>query len=1178
MNKINTKDQEPKMAYIEAAPLNVDDENITMVDVFHKAVGLNCNEKITYYNAEGDMSQYTYSELEIISRKILTNMRSKGLKRGDKVIFQFSTGKDFVEVFWASMFGGFIPVPLNYMTSPNENLNEAKLLKNIWNLLGESKIIISEDGYKDYIKTCTELGIGEEYLISVAELKAESELGEVTALESDEMAIIFFTSGSTGMPKGVVQTNRAIVMREIGVIQLNNLKKEVNLNWMPLEHPGGVLMAHFRAIMLGSEIIQVDKEYILENPIKWLDLLDQYRVGYSWAPHFAYVLINEELEKKNDYSWDLSSVTMLLNGGEMVNEQGARRFLELLQKYHLSEKAMVPSWGMAETCSGVLYNKEFTLDKRSGIQTIKKVSNSSSVIFSELDKDAINITEIGVPIPGISIRIVDSNNVILPEANLGRFQLKGYSVTKEYYKNPYVNGVSFTKDGWLITGDLGFIYDGKMTMTGREKDIIIINGLNYNNVEIETVIEDNTAVVKTFTAVCTVRDDTCSTDKIALFFVPQSKEKILDLCSSIRECANKRMRLKIDYLIPLKEDDIPKTNLGKIQRAKLGQCFMNGKFNNVLMMLEEKINLNKVTDWIYKEKFIEQELGEKEVQTHKNILVFCDDNLQCKNLVEEISSSGNRVIKVKNTMGDTSFVNDYISVDFSNYDKVSCLADEFNKNNIDTILYCSSFVREPSSTQDLIYDQQCFFRGFFHVCKTIVNKINSVNKIVIVTNKLVQVENEHPNYTMGNIVGLFKCFAEECTQLKCFHIDVDDITNIDNITQMINTILGNNMKQQEIILRNGKKFILKLEKVNNSTQEIQKEGFVKNGCYVITGGLGGIGFELAKYLIQRYDSSIILFGRSKVTEDNNKSAKLEILKKLTENVVYYSCEVDDEENMEKFIKDAEDMFSRSINGIFHSAGLGNLEEHWKNVEDRLIKNMSFDLMEKMNKAKIYGSFALYNIAKKRKDVVLNLFSSTNSFWGSVSFAAYSSANSFVNYFAGYLKAEGLVKVKCLNFSSWRNLGMSQNVDFGVISNKKGFCEMEIKQGLLSIDFANRLEPYRLFIGLDSKKDTIAKYINKTDECKIVSQIEIDDVKEEAVLTMTEEKLSAIWRELLNVRAKQNDDFFELGGKSITAMKLVSRIRDEFKVRITIKHVFSACTLMEMAKFIENSVDESRNIL
>lgn len=568
---------------------NVDSSCLTLANVFLKCVDENEDSGIYFYNKNGQVEYRSYVDIREEAKKIFTGLNKKGVKAKEKVIFQFSKARDFVETFWACTFSGVIPAPITIPQVLDVNDVGSKLIYNTWRMMGNAKIIVSDDIYEDYVEMCEQLGIEKRYIINLSELRNNEPAYENYPVKPEDPAIMFFTSGSTGMPKGVIQNNEAVVKRQLGVAQLFKDKKDISLNWMPLEHAGGILMSHFRGIMLGGTQIQVETEYILEDPLRWLDLIDKYRVEYSWAPHFAYALINEKL-KDVDREWDLSCVKHFLNGGEMINAKGAKYFVRYLKKYKLADNVMLPAWGMAETCSGTIYNMNFTSEDFTGVQIVGR-SQGKKLVGKNLEDEEVDvITEIGVPIPGMAVRITDTENNILKEDEIGRVLIKGNPVTEGYYNNSKANEETFTDDGWFITGDLGFVHNKQLVLTGREKDVIIVNGLNYNNVEIESVVEELKEVETSYTAVCSVMDPKTKEDKIIIFFVPKDGVDKEVVCEKIYKYVIDKIRLKVDHVLPVLKSDIPKTNLGKIQRTKLGKKFDEGGFDNLLVKEVDKYN------------------------------------------------------------------------------------------------------------------------------------------------------------------------------------------------------------------------------------------------------------------------------------------------------------------------------------------------------------------------------------------------------------------------------------------------------------------------------------------------------------------------------------------------------------------------------------------------------------
>jgi acyl-CoA synthetase (AMP-forming)/AMP-acid ligase II len=284
-------------------------------------------------------------------------------------------------------------------------------------------------------------------------------------------------------------------------------------------------------------------------------------VTVTFAPNFAFALVNDREREIAARSWDLSSVRFVLNGAEAIVARTARRFLTLLAPHRLAPTAMHPAWGMSETSSGTIYGDRFSL-------------------AATTDDDPF--VEVGRPVPTLSMRIVDGDDRVVHEGVVGRLQVSGAVVTSGYFGSPELTRESFTTDGWFMTGDLGTIRDGRLTITGREKDVVIINSVNYYCHEIESVVEAIDGVETTLTAACPVRPDGANTDRLAIFFHPVDAPATPELLSRIRTAVTAKIGIAPDYLLPVDAVAIPKTSLGKIQRSELAMRFAAGEFAGVL--------------------------------------------------------------------------------------------------------------------------------------------------------------------------------------------------------------------------------------------------------------------------------------------------------------------------------------------------------------------------------------------------------------------------------------------------------------------------------------------------------------------------------------------------------------------------------------------------------------------
>ncbi|MCF4137110.1 condensation domain-containing protein [Streptomyces sp. Tue 6430] len=521
---------------------------------------------IVHVHPDGSEHRRSYASLTAEASRVLAGLRRAGLRPGDRVVLQCDVSEDFLAALWGCVLGGFVAVPLTVPASYDTPSAALTKLEGIWRMLGRPRIVCSagrEAGLRDVAARQAWSGLR---LTTVDALREAPEDHDWHPARPDDLILMLMTSGSTGLPKAVRLTHRNVLTRSAATEQTNGLDAtDVSLNWIPLDHVTGVVMFHLRDVYLGCRQIHAPTSWILQDPLRWMDLADRHRVTVTWAPNFAFGLLAEESHRFTDRTWDLSPMRLVMNAGEVVVAAAARRFLHALKPFGLPQDVMHPGWGMSETCSVV----------------------TDAVLPGEPADDEGTFVSCGRPYPGFAMRIVDERGEVLGEGEAGRFQVRGTSVTGGYHDNPAADAEAFTDDGWFDTGDLAFLRGGELYITGRAKDVIIVNGVNHYSHEIEACVEELPHVERSFTAAVAVRSDPSSpTDELALFFhlasgAPEASDA--DTAAALREIAGKVTReigVSPAFLVPVEPDAVPKTEIGKIQRTRLRKSFEAGAFDD----------------------------------------------------------------------------------------------------------------------------------------------------------------------------------------------------------------------------------------------------------------------------------------------------------------------------------------------------------------------------------------------------------------------------------------------------------------------------------------------------------------------------------------------------------------------------------------------------------------------
>lgn len=554
----------------------------SVADFLHRAA--RTKRGIHYLHKNGTETVQLYSDLKNDATRIAVGLQSHGLTPGNFAILQLSDSADAIAAIWGCIWGGYIPVPIAARTSHHQTA----LLRAALQLL-ERPAILTDRGLETHLSRNIRIGepsdrypaaLVASKLLTIDSLREQNlchsnNKNYKIAQNSDDLALLLLTSGSTGQPKGVMLSHQNIRASVFGMATTNHLSAEdLTLNWMPLEHVASLVMFHITEVYLGCSQIHVANELILKDPLTWLDAIDRYRVTATWAPNFAYGLVNDCQEKIARRHWDLSCLRWMGNGAEAVVGKTTRRFLQLLIPHQLNPTVVSPGYGMSETCSGIVHSHQFSLDSTS-------------------DEDVF--VDVGCPIPGVSVRIADEADRLVSEDTIGRLQVKGETVMKGYYQRPDLNAEVFTSDGWLNTGDLGFLHNGRLTIAGRQKDAIILNGANYYSHDIEAVVEELDGVDVSFTAACGVRRRDDVTDRLAVFFHPllsltdesNALDTTIALVRQIRTQVVRRIGISPTYVIPVERQEVPKTAIGKIRRNQLAQHFAAGAFDDRIQQVEQ---------------------------------------------------------------------------------------------------------------------------------------------------------------------------------------------------------------------------------------------------------------------------------------------------------------------------------------------------------------------------------------------------------------------------------------------------------------------------------------------------------------------------------------------------------------------------------------------------------------
>lgn len=561
--------------------------------VIEHAAAEGLGKRLTFVRPDDEPLVWSYAELLERAERICGGLRGLGLPAGARVVLLLEPAQAVLPAFWGCLLGGFVPLVMEVPASVERSTPAFERLCRVSEMLARAPegVVLVAEPERLAVPEAVALALPDAAVrvASLPTLCAASPDPCHHQPALDDLAFLCFSSGSTGIPKCIMLTHRCVILRNAGTNQHNGHRSDdVNLNWLPYDHIGSVT-EHIRSMQLCCDLVYVAKDHVLEDPLRLLDVIDRHRVTHTWGPNFIYALINEALvreEPARERRWDLSCVRFLISGGEAASYEAMRGFLERTRAFGFPATGFRPSFGMVEVSAGVTYYAPTAAEPLGFVWLARPGGLGEAVRRVEPgEAGGKPFGRLGRPLPGCMLRVVDQADRALPEGTVGRVQFTGAALTAGYLDNRELTERVFLADGWLETEDLGFLLDGELVLTGRTKEMLVVNGVNYYSRELEDVVESLDGVEVSFTAACAVKDAASETEQLAIFFCPVDPEAtaVAALVRRVREALVRRARANPSFIVPLAAEAIPKTPIGKIQRLELARRFERGDYAEALV-------------------------------------------------------------------------------------------------------------------------------------------------------------------------------------------------------------------------------------------------------------------------------------------------------------------------------------------------------------------------------------------------------------------------------------------------------------------------------------------------------------------------------------------------------------------------------------------------------------------
>ncbi|MGC4808262.1 amino acid adenylation domain-containing protein [Micromonospora sp. DT233] len=512
------------------------------------------------------------------ARVVRAGLRARGVAPGSPVILRISSGAQYWPVFWGCVLGGALPLTVGAPAGYDADNPALAGLRHAWRALDAPPVVAGvEDlaGLTNLPAAATVLTVPE--LLTAADAAGASPVEG--AGDPDAVAVLQLSSGSTGTPKIIPLTHRGLAEYAVGAREMLDIGPgDVLLNWLPLDHVAGLLLYHLGGVFLGADSVQVATEWVLAEPTRWLELMARHGVTHSWAPNFALRLVADALTRTPGRHADLGGLRRLVSGGEQCLPETFDAFVAATG---LPAAVLTPAWGLSETHTAITFMSFTEPGCRQRVRTASLDGDVQWVAGDAADDECTELLAVGRPAPGATLRIVDADGAVVPEGRVGRVQIRSAArVTPGYLGDPEATRAAFPDGDWLETGDRGYLRDGVLTITGRAKDLLILNGQNIPCHEIERVVGGISGVRAGLVAAVGVPDPRTGTETLALFHVPEptAAEPARQVSAAVVAAVARRWQVVPGRVVAVAEEEFPRTTGGKVQRAELRRRLLAGGF------------------------------------------------------------------------------------------------------------------------------------------------------------------------------------------------------------------------------------------------------------------------------------------------------------------------------------------------------------------------------------------------------------------------------------------------------------------------------------------------------------------------------------------------------------------------------------------------------------------------
>lgn len=527
----------------------------------------------TFVGREGREDFFSWRSLRVEAENRAAHLRDLGLGKGDRLLLVLPDAVDFVLTFLGAAYAGIVPVPMYAPQSIAGLPAYAATTVGVMNRAGRAYLATTaelEHALRGAVRGVRSLA----GVVTAEQLRTLAPAGvsrEPESVSPEDLALLQFTSGSSSAPKGVEVTHANLKANATAIVSHGlsaHPDRDMGVSWLPLHHDMGLVGFVLSPVLERIPVTFLPTPMFVRNPTSWLDTIHKRRGTITFAPNFGYALATQRATRQQLAKWDLSCVRVFGCGAEPIHAATMRAFAAKFSACGLKPHALLPSYGMAEATLAISFGG---LDETLQIDLVdRSVYESTGQARPGPASSELAFVNCGRTFPQHEVGVFDEHGGRLPDRQVGELWFRGPSVARGYFGDNEASHRTF-RSNWLRTGDLGYLVDGNVFVTSRKRDLIIVNGRNYDPQQIEWIAAEVAEVRRGSTAAVGVPG--VPSEGVVVLVESRTREA-KSVVDKIRGRLCDALGLLVSDVVVVPPGSLPKTTSGKIQRQKARQGYL----------------------------------------------------------------------------------------------------------------------------------------------------------------------------------------------------------------------------------------------------------------------------------------------------------------------------------------------------------------------------------------------------------------------------------------------------------------------------------------------------------------------------------------------------------------------------------------------------------------------------